>query len=92
VNTAAPAELAPASHAGRPPRSGPIRRVIAGSLLTGAATAALLTLVVFAGAPEHVITGSALCGFAAGWATLAVLCGRITDASNEVGPTNSGTR
>jgi pimeloyl-ACP methyl ester carboxylesterase len=58
---------------------GPIRRVIAGALVTGAATAALLTLVVSAGAREHVITGSALLGFAVGWAVLAVLSDRMTD-------------
>ncbi len=58
---------------------GPIRRVIAGALVTGAATAALLTLVVSAGAREHVITGSALLGFAVGWAVLAVLSARMTD-------------
>jgi pimeloyl-ACP methyl ester carboxylesterase len=59
---------------------GPIRRIIAGALVSGAASAAVLTLVVFAGAREHVITGSALLGFAAGWAVLAVLSARITDA------------
>ena len=34
--------------------------------------------VAFAGAPEHVITGSALLAFAAGWAMLAVLSARLT--------------
>ncbi|WP_222269731.1 alpha/beta fold hydrolase [Modestobacter marinus] len=58
---------------------GPIRRIIAGALITGAASAALLTLVVFAGAREHVITGSALLGFAVGWVVLAVLSARMTD-------------
>ena len=59
-------------------RRGPIRRIIAGSLVTGAVLAAVLTLIVFAGAPEPVITGSALLGFAAGWAVLAVLSTRLT--------------
>jgi pimeloyl-ACP methyl ester carboxylesterase len=63
----------------RPLRTGPIRRTIAGSLLTGAAAAAVLTLVVFAGASEPVITGSALLGFALGWAMLAGLSSRMTD-------------
>ena len=60
-------------------RTGPIRGVIAGSLATGAASAAVLTLVVFAGAPEPVITGAALLGFALGWAMLAVLSARLTN-------------
>jgi pimeloyl-ACP methyl ester carboxylesterase len=59
---------------------GPLRRIVAGALITGAASAAVLTLVVFAGAREHVITGSALLGFAAGWAVLAVLSTRMTDS------------
>jgi pimeloyl-ACP methyl ester carboxylesterase len=60
-------------------RTGPIRGIIAGSLATGAAGAAVLTLVVFGGASEPVITGSALLGFALGWAVLAVLSARLTD-------------
>jgi pimeloyl-ACP methyl ester carboxylesterase len=57
---------------------GPIVRVVLGSLLTGLAGVAALTLVALAGAPEHVITGSALLAFAAGWAMLAVLSSRLT--------------
>jgi pimeloyl-ACP methyl ester carboxylesterase len=64
---------------GRGSRRGPLRWVIAGSLVTGAVLAAVLPLVVFAGAPEPVITGSALLGFAAGWAVLAALSARVTD-------------
>jgi pimeloyl-ACP methyl ester carboxylesterase len=60
------------------PTRGPIVRVVLGSLLTGLAGAAALTLVAFPGAPEHVITGSALLAFAAGWAMLAVLSTRLT--------------
>ncbi|MGY1643705.1 hypothetical protein ACI782_21580 [Geodermatophilus sp. SYSU D00703] len=56
-----------------------IRRIIAGSLGTGAVLAAVLTLGVFAGGPEPVITGAALLGFAVGWAMLAVLSARMTD-------------
>lgn len=67
-----------ATAAATAPRTGPIRRVVAGSLLAGAVFAGLLTLVVFAGAREHVITGSALLGFGAGWALLAVLSIRLT--------------
>ncbi|MCW2742401.1 MAG: alpha/beta hydrolase fold protein [Blastococcus sp.] len=64
---------------GRQPRTGPIRRIIAGSLTTGPVAAAVLTLVVFGGAGEHAITGSALLGFALGWAMLAVLSIRMTN-------------
>jgi pimeloyl-ACP methyl ester carboxylesterase len=60
-------------------RTGPIRGIIAGSLATGAVSAAVLSLVVFAGAPEPVITGAALLGFALGWAMLAVLSARLTN-------------
>jgi hypothetical protein len=38
----------------------------------------VLTLVVVGGAPEPVITGAALLGFALGWALLAVLSARLT--------------
>ena len=79
TNAAPTVAAAAVSTAGRPPRSGPIRRVTVASLLTGAASAAVLTLVVFAGAREHVITGSALVGFAVGWAMLAVLSARMTN-------------
>jgi pimeloyl-ACP methyl ester carboxylesterase len=58
--------------------TGPIRRIVVGSLSTGAVLAAVLPVVVFAGAPEHVITGSALLGSAAGWALLAGLSARMT--------------
>jgi pimeloyl-ACP methyl ester carboxylesterase len=56
-----------------------IRRIVVGSLLTGWVMVGILTLVVFAGAREHVITGSALLGFSFGWAMLAVLSTRMTD-------------
>ena len=39
---------------------GPVARIIAGSLAAGAAAALVLTLVVFAGGTESVITGSVL--------------------------------
>ena len=60
------------------PKRGPIWRVVVGSLLTGLLGALVLTLVVFAGAREHVISGSALLAFAFGWAMLAVLSTRLT--------------
>lgn len=58
--------------------TGPIVRVVLGSLLTGLAGAAALTLVAFPGAAEHVITAWAMLAFAAGWALLAVLSTRLT--------------
>jgi pimeloyl-ACP methyl ester carboxylesterase len=50
--------------------------VVAGSLVSGLVLAALLCLVVFPGATEAVITGSALLGFGIGWALLATLSAR----------------
>ena len=57
----------------------PIGRIVAGSVATGLVGALFLMLVVFAGAAEPVITGSALLAFALGWAMLAVLSIRVTD-------------
>ncbi|MGY1623930.1 alpha/beta fold hydrolase [Geodermatophilus sp. SYSU D00965] len=76
----APASTAEATGAtaGPPSQTGPIRRIIAAALLTGGLLASVLPMVVFAGAPEHVITGSALLGFATGWALLAALSTRLT--------------
>jgi pimeloyl-ACP methyl ester carboxylesterase len=61
------------------PRRGPIGQVVAGSLLIGAIAALVAVLVVAAGAAEHVITASALLGFALGWAVLAAASARLTD-------------
>ena len=74
----------PAAITAGPPRgdtspSGPIARIVAGSFLLGLVGALFLSLVVFAGASEHVITGSALLAFAAGWTMLAVLSIRLTN-------------
>jgi pimeloyl-ACP methyl ester carboxylesterase len=74
----------PASHGedtAAPPaaaKSGPVARIIAGSLAAGAATALVLSLVVFAGATESVITGSVLAAFGFGWALIATLTSRYT--------------
>ncbi|HST66346.1 MAG TPA: alpha/beta hydrolase [Mycobacteriales bacterium] len=62
------------------PGPGPIRWAIGIGLGTGLLGAALLTLVVFAGAGEHAITGSVLLAFGFGWAVLAVLSVRWTGA------------
>lgn len=69
----------PPTNTGQRLRTGPIRRIIGASLATGLIAAGVLTLVVFAGAREHAITGSALLGFAAGWTMLAVLSTRMTN-------------
>ena len=55
-----------------------LRRIVAGSLLAGAVLAGILTMGVFGGAREHVVTGSALLGFGLGWAMLAMLSSRMT--------------
>jgi pimeloyl-ACP methyl ester carboxylesterase len=54
-------------------RKGHIGLIVVGSLATGLTAALLLVLVVFAGAPEPVVTGSAMLGFGLGWAMLAAL-------------------
>ena len=71
VNTAGPSR-------GDTSPSGPIAGIVAGSVALGLVGALFLSLVVFAGAAEHVITGSALLAFAAGWTALAVLSTRMT--------------
>jgi pimeloyl-ACP methyl ester carboxylesterase len=64
---------------GRGFHTGPIRRIIAGSLATGLVGALALTMVVVGGEREPVITGSALLAFAFGWTMLAVLSIRMTN-------------
>ena len=51
-------------------------RVVLGSLLVGAVSALGLTMVVFPGATESVVTGSLLFGFGVGWGTLAFASAR----------------
>jgi pimeloyl-ACP methyl ester carboxylesterase len=77
MTTTAPPSAAATPAAGQA-RRGHIRLIIAGSLLTGLLLAAVLPLVVFGSGSEAVITGSALLGFAAGWALLAGLSTRMT--------------
>ncbi|MDO8364758.1 MAG: alpha/beta hydrolase [Actinomycetota bacterium] len=60
------------------PRREPIWRVVGGSVAAGFIGALVLTLGVFGGAQEHVISGSALLAFAFGWAMLAALSARFT--------------
>jgi pimeloyl-ACP methyl ester carboxylesterase len=53
--------------------------IVAGCLITGLIAAIVLVVGPFAGAQEHVITGTVLLAFAFGWALLAVLSARWTD-------------
>jgi pimeloyl-ACP methyl ester carboxylesterase len=68
----------------RPSRPGPRPRghigwIVAGSLATGLVAALLLVAAPFIPAEESAVTGAVLCGFALGWAMLAVLSVRFTD-------------
>ena len=60
-------------------RKGHIGLVVAGSLATGLVAALLLFAAPFVPATESGVTGAVLCGFALGWAMLAVLSVRLTD-------------
>ena len=62
-----------------PPRKGHIGRIVTASLFGGLILALVLTLLVFGGATEPVISGVALLAFALGWAMLAWLSDRRTD-------------
>jgi hypothetical protein len=66
------------SHPDRGPR-GNIGWVVAGSLATGRVAAVVLAVAPFIPAEERAVTGAVLCGFALGWAMLAVLSVRFTD-------------
>src|SRR5436853_7466965 len=61
---------------GRSIREGRVGLIVAGSLITGFVVALILVIGPFGGAQEHVIMGTALLGFALGWALLAVLSTR----------------
>src|SRR5918995_351623 len=58
---------------------GQIGWIVAGSLATGLVAAVLLAGAPFIPAEEPAVTGAVLCGFALGWAMLAVLSVRFTD-------------
>ena len=66
------------SHSDPGPR-GHIGWIVAGSLATGLVAAFLLAAAPFIPAEESAVTGAVLCGFALGWAMLAVLSVRFTD-------------
>jgi peptidoglycan/LPS O-acetylase OafA/YrhL len=66
----------------RPSHPGPggnIGWIVAGSLASGLVAALLLAAAPFVPAEESAVTGAVLCGFALGWAMLAVLSVRFTD-------------
>jgi pimeloyl-ACP methyl ester carboxylesterase len=65
--------------ADRPMRKGNVGLIVAGSLITGFVLALVLVIVPFGGAQEHVIMGTALFGWALGWALLAGLSIRWSD-------------
>jgi pimeloyl-ACP methyl ester carboxylesterase len=62
-----------------PEPRGRIGWIVAGSLATGLVAAPLLVTAPFIPAEESNLTGAVLCGFALGWAMLAVLSVRLTD-------------
>jgi pimeloyl-ACP methyl ester carboxylesterase len=66
------------SHPDPGPR-GRIGWIVAGSLAIGLVAALLLAAASFIPAEERAVTGAVLCGFALGWAMLAVLSVRFTD-------------
>jgi len=77
---------APSKHTGQggsvgshPGRSRHIGAIVATSLASGLAAALLLVAAPFIPAEESNLTGAVLCGFALGWALLAVLSARFTD-------------
>lgn len=73
-----PPALSPAlTGLGSEPR-GHIGRIVAGSLATGLLTGLLLVAAPFVPAQENAVTGALLCGFATGWAMMAVLSVRYT--------------
>src|SRR2546423_9509988 len=68
-------ELAPALQI----HNGRVGPIVAGSVGFGLVVALLLVIGPFGGAEEHVIMGTALLGWAVGWALLAVLSIRWSD-------------
>ncbi|TMC68276.1 MAG: alpha/beta hydrolase, partial [Chloroflexi bacterium] len=63
----------------RPIRKGRVGLIVAGSVFSGLVVALVLVVGPFGGALEHVIMGTALLGWALGWALLAVLSIRSSD-------------
>jgi pimeloyl-ACP methyl ester carboxylesterase len=63
----------------QPTSEGRIGRIVAGSLAIGLVAALLLAAAPFILPEENDVTGGVLCGFAVGWAMLAILSMRYTD-------------
>src|SRR5256886_3626296 len=63
----------------RPIRKSRVGLIVSGSMFSGLVVSVLLVLGPFEGAQEHVIMGTALLGWALGWALLAVLSIRWSD-------------
>ena len=79
-NNSSPLQNSPARPAHHHPGPrGHIGWVVAGSLATGLLAALLLVAAPFIRAQENEVTGAVLCGFALGWAMLAVLSVRFTE-------------
>lgn len=64
---------------GRPEPTVHIGRIVAGSLAVGLVMALVLAAAPFISPEEDDVMGAILCGFAIGWATLALLSLRFTD-------------
>lgn len=67
----------------RPTPKGHVGRIVAGSILGGLILALVLSIIVFGGATEPIISGSILLAFALGWTMLAWLSSRRTDQPQE---------
>jgi pimeloyl-ACP methyl ester carboxylesterase len=74
-----PAAVEPDANQQKATQHGHIGRIVAGTLIGGLVGAIALVVGPFAGAQEHVITGSVLLAFATAWAILGVLSERWTD-------------
>src|SRR5436305_1373263 len=80
TTTPTPKDQRPTGPSRRDPElRGFIGWIVAGSLATGLVAALLLVAAPFIPAEESALTGAILCGFALGWAMLAVLSVRFTD-------------
>src|SRR5690349_23046959 len=74
-----PAAAPPSASTRHPGKQGRIGGIVAGSTAAGLVAALLLVAAPFIPAQESNLTGAVLCGFALGWAMLAVLSTRFTD-------------
>src|SRR5437868_15136513 len=63
-------------------RKGRVGLIVVGSLITGFVVALVLVIGPFGGAQEHVIMGTALLGWALGWALLAMLSTRWSNQAH----------